>query len=67
MKREELDNADMRSQTTQATDKTEELQDCGPERALKGLQNQGGTCYMNSLLQALFMTPEFRALVFKWR
>lgn len=33
----------------------------------KGLQNQGGTCYMNSLLQALFMTPDFRTMIFKWR
>ncbi len=32
-----------------------------------GLINQGATCYMNSLLQALFWTPEFRALLYKVR
>ncbi len=28
-----------------------------------GLLNQGATCYLNSLIQTLFMTPPFRSLV----
>ena len=31
-----------------------------------GLRNQGATCYLNSLIQTLFMTPEFRYEVLKW-
>jgi ubiquitin C-terminal hydrolase len=31
-----------------------------------GLNNQGATCYMNSLLQALYMTPEFRQFIYTW-
>ncbi|KAM7105418.1 ubiquitin carboxyl-terminal hydrolase 40-like isoform 3-T5 [Molossus nigricans] len=27
---------------------------------LSGIRNQGGTCYLNSLLQTLHFTPEFR-------
>ena len=32
-----------------------------------GLKNQGATCYLNSLLQALFCTPEFRAAILKYQ
>lgn len=31
-----------------------------------GLVNQAMTCYLNSLLQALFMTPEFRNALYHW-
>lgn len=39
-----------------------------PERSQKylGLSNQGATCYMNSAIQTLFMTPEFRRSVYAW-
>ncbi|XP_059165075.1 ubiquitin carboxyl-terminal hydrolase 40-like isoform X2 [Physella acuta] len=29
-----------------------------------GIENQGATCYLNSLLQTLFLTPEFRDRLF---
>ncbi|CAG5121235.1 unnamed protein product [Candidula unifasciata] len=34
--------------------------DCG----LAGIDNQGATCYLNSLLQTLLLTPEFREKLF---
>ena len=32
----------------------------------RGLQNQGATCYLNSLIQTLYMTPEFRSILYSW-
>ncbi|UJR23171.1 hypothetical protein I4U23_026191 [Adineta vaga] len=34
------------------------------ETNLCGLQNQGGTCYLNALIQTLLFTPEFREPLF---
>ncbi|CAL1527379.1 unnamed protein product [Lymnaea stagnalis] len=34
------------------------------EYGLAGIDNQGATCYLNSLLQTLFLTPEFRDRLF---
>ncbi len=33
-----------------------------PSNGLCGIYNQGATCYMNSLLQTLLYTPEFRGI-----
>lgn len=40
--------------------------DAGETQEFVGLTNQGATCYMNSLLQTLYMTPEFRSEIYKW-
>ena len=32
-----------------------------------GLVNQGATCYLNSLLQTLYMLPEFRGALISWK
>ncbi|GFO12308.1 ubiquitin carboxyl-terminal hydrolase 47 [Plakobranchus ocellatus] len=37
-----------------------------PESGHIGLVNQAMTCYLNSLLQTLFMTPEFRNALYRW-
>ncbi|KAK6626939.1 hypothetical protein RUM44_009416 [Polyplax serrata] len=36
------------------------------ENVFVGLVNQAMTCYLNSLLQALYMTPEFRNAMYNW-
>jgi len=36
-----------------------------PSHDLVGLKNQGATCYLNSLLQVLYLTPEFRRMIYK--
>lgn len=33
----------------------------------RGLVNQSLTCYLNSLLQVLYMTPEFRNALYHWK
>ncbi|KAM6178424.1 ubiquitin carboxyl-terminal hydrolase 40 [Rhynchocyon petersi] len=46
--------------------KTKALEPAAPREStnLSGLRNQGGTCYLNSLLQTLHFTPEFREALF---
>lgn len=46
--------------------KTKTLEPSAPREFtnLSGIRNQGGTCYLNSLLQTLHFTPEFREALF---
>jgi ubiquitin carboxyl-terminal hydrolase 7 len=39
--------------------------DSKKETGLVGLKNQGATCYLNSLLQSLYLTPVFRKSVYQ--
>ena len=36
------------------------------ENGFTGLINQGATCYLNSLIQTLYMTPDFTDRLFAW-
>ncbi|XP_065837765.1 ubiquitin carboxyl-terminal hydrolase 47-like isoform X2 [Oscarella lobularis] len=38
-----------------------------PTTGYVGLVNQAMTCYLNSLLQSLYMTPEFRNALYGWK
>jgi ubiquitin carboxyl-terminal hydrolase 7 len=39
--------------------------DSKKETGMVGLKNQGATCYLNSLLQSLYLTPAFRKAVYQ--
>uniref|UniRef100_A0A8C5Q3U5 Ubiquitin carboxyl-terminal hydrolase 47 n=1 Tax=Leptobrachium leishanense TaxID=445787 RepID=A0A8C5Q3U5_9ANUR len=39
---------------------------CKSDTGYVGLVNQAMTCYLNSLLQTLYMTPEFRNALYRW-
>lgn len=55
------------SATTEAEAETETARHTnGGPRGYVGLVNQAMTCYLNSLLQALYMTPEFRNALYRW-
>lgn len=41
-----------------------QMHDSKAETGFVGLKNQGATCYMNSMLQALYTLPKFRQVVY---
>ncbi|XP_015127215.1 ubiquitin carboxyl-terminal hydrolase 47 [Diachasma alloeum] len=48
------------------TERQDSEAEAKPEMVYVGLVNQAMTCYLNSLLQALYMTPEFRNALYNW-
>ena len=48
-------------------EKIKQLQKGERKNKYIGLNNQGATCYMNSAIQTLYMTPEFRKSVLEWK
>lgn len=52
--------------TSSSTNTFRRCNDFQSKSSFVGLVNQAMTCYLNSLLQALFMTPEFRNALYNW-
>lgn len=46
------------------SEKINMLQNKNRVKKYVGLNNQGATCYMNSAIQTLYMTPEFRKSIY---
>lgn len=56
-----IESSSQSSQTTYSTTHLSSKEETG----YVGLQNQGATCYMNSLLQTLYTLPAFRKVVYE--
>lgn len=62
----EVDFDDQSISNLPSIEPTEDFISNQPEKNYVGLVNQAMTCYLNSLLQALYMTPEFRNALYNW-